>query len=739
MPGSYLKFKAEIVDLLRRELPTGKGIDVGAGAGFWADLFGWGKLDALEVWPEYIREFGLKSRYRRVFEGDARSFDRWDEYNFAVIGDVLEHLSVEDSKALLETLRKARIVAVVAVPYLSPQGPCNGNPHEEHLQPDLTPEVMAERYPELRLVIGDEVYGYYSNIAWQDVKPFPGAPVEHPLPPVPVLWWKGQKGYGDHGLVAAALAGELWPTPRLPTVERTEEELGNKGAIIVLPGRQNIEPEQVREVRRFLDARSWSEVLLTGDEEARFVPRSLLNGKSVVLRQTPGDNESYAGVEEFLPLGWRMGTLKIAKDIPLPPRERELWTFSGQGGHPKRAECISELGKLSGSLAGSLDVTPGFWQGAPYPEYLRRLSGALLCPSPSGPVTPDCFRTWEALEMGSLPVVDRRSPGPTTYSFDGYYAQFMNAPPDLIPAVHHWKEFKSLAEFARDGGAEFQAKINRASAWWIERKRDTFRDIVKSLFQVSGQTVPRNDLSDRVTILMPMSPIPAHPSISMIEENIRRIRSYPELERAEIIVMCDGIHHKLAHREADYEEAIRRLLWLAQRDIPGLRVCIFRDHTHQARMTRQVLRRHVDTPLVLFVEHDTFPVGRIPWERIGRVVEGGVGGVHLVRLQHYGGRVHPEHEWLLADRNPVEVGGLPVYKTKQWSQRPHLARADWYLRTLEAHFRPERRTMIEDVMHGWAEGAPWERYGLAIYAPEGDMKRSDTNDGRGDDPKIVEA
>jgi hypothetical protein len=41
---------------------------------------------------------------------------------------------------------------LVVVPYLYEQGPHGGNPFEEHLQADLTPEVMEIRYPMLRCV-----------------------------------------------------------------------------------------------------------------------------------------------------------------------------------------------------------------------------------------------------------------------------------------------------------------------------------------------------------------------------------------------------------------------------------------------------------------------------------------------------------------------------------------------------------------------------------------------------------
>ena len=42
-----------------------------------------------------------------------------------------------------------------------PQGAIKDNIYEIHKQPDLTKENMLERYPDLKLLIGCDAYGYY--------------------------------------------------------------------------------------------------------------------------------------------------------------------------------------------------------------------------------------------------------------------------------------------------------------------------------------------------------------------------------------------------------------------------------------------------------------------------------------------------------------------------------------------------------------------------------------------------
>jgi hypothetical protein len=82
-------------------------------------------------------------------------------YDFYILGDVLEHFSVEDAKWFMNFLKSTGKQYLVAVPYQMEQGEYEGNTHETHLQPDLTPDLMKERYPDLELIYGNGQYGYY--------------------------------------------------------------------------------------------------------------------------------------------------------------------------------------------------------------------------------------------------------------------------------------------------------------------------------------------------------------------------------------------------------------------------------------------------------------------------------------------------------------------------------------------------------------------------------------------------
>jgi hypothetical protein len=168
MPTSYPLYKDSVRNwILNNFSYETRILDIGAGCGTYSDLIrGYGyKLDAVEIWEPYITKYDLKNKYSWVYERNVMNmpFNVLEAYDFYILGDVLEHLSVDDAQWLLSYLRLKGKKFLVAVPYQMEQGEHEGNKYETHLQPDLTPDVMKQRYPELELLYGNEFYGYYIN------------------------------------------------------------------------------------------------------------------------------------------------------------------------------------------------------------------------------------------------------------------------------------------------------------------------------------------------------------------------------------------------------------------------------------------------------------------------------------------------------------------------------------------------------------------------------------------------
>jgi hypothetical protein len=164
MPGSYKEGKKEIIDYTLNNIDKNSLIlDVGPGGGVYGKFLNEKfVIDCIEIFSRYIDDYKLNEIYNKVIIGNICDFD-FSEYDLIIMGDVLEHIDVENSKKILNTVENLSKKIVVAVPYQYPQGEWEGNPYERHIQDDLTHDIMSERYPSLKLVVDLGHYGYYTN------------------------------------------------------------------------------------------------------------------------------------------------------------------------------------------------------------------------------------------------------------------------------------------------------------------------------------------------------------------------------------------------------------------------------------------------------------------------------------------------------------------------------------------------------------------------------------------------
>lgn len=129
--------------LLSHIEPTDRVLDVGAGAGIWADLLrGRGhsrsRIHAVEIFVPYISRFGLEQKYGKIHIGDFRELAiPLNTYNVLILGDVLEHFVYDEAMQIWEKARKIvgpNGLVLLSTPIIDfPQGEEEGNIHEAHL------------------------------------------------------------------------------------------------------------------------------------------------------------------------------------------------------------------------------------------------------------------------------------------------------------------------------------------------------------------------------------------------------------------------------------------------------------------------------------------------------------------------------------------------------------------------------------------------------------------------------
>lgn len=555
---------------------------------------------------------------------------------------------------------------------------------------------------------------------------------------IPVVWlsWHPEvpgRGYWDQAMLEDLFAGAVWRPAGFPQFDHIEvhgEPLPDlDGAIVVLPGR--FHTDAADRLTAELAHYRWVHLIVTSDEESLFPWYDVAHPNMTMWVMTPhpaAHRKAPQLVSRYLGEGYQPGTPELAGMLRPAGTDRPLlWSFLGQITHRRRQELARALRQRlrRNPLEGRLIETRSFAAGAVQADYVAWLCSAKVAPAPSGPVTLDSFRLYEALEAGCIPVVEMTNGKGERYGPD-FWPLLFGDRHDLFAAVENWEsDLDPLLEQLEAGWPMNQV---RSTAAWIAYKRDLACQLAAELWRTGPEPY---EVDDHITVIIPTSPIARHPATDIIDETIASIRA--RLPRAEIIVACDGVRPEQEEYRPAYEEYLRSLTWKCLHTWDNVLPLIASEHVHQANLTRMALEE-VRSPCVLFVEHDTPLVGDIPFSNLVEAVE--TGQAFVVRLHHEASVLEP-HQHLMLDEQTRDLAGVPALRTVQWSQRPHLAATSFYREMIHDYFGQASRTMIEDVMHGVVDHhwrlqheRGWERFRLWLYAPPGDMKRSEHLDGR---------
>ncbi|MFJ1459744.1 hypothetical protein [Nocardia sp. N2S4-5] len=518
----------------------------------------------------------------------------------------------------------------------------------------------------------------------------------------------------DQNMLDRLLSGRLYPHGM--TIEYREPWPDTDGIILVVPGRYW--HDRTAEISAAINRYDWVLAVRTGDEEALLDISTVEHPNIRWWVQTPRGAEDF-GATRYLPLGYPPHFNE------LPATKKRLNVFlSAQDTHHRRHEAFAALDRVD---RGKVIVrTEGFTKGWAPEQYAHLMSIAKVAPAPAGAVCPESFRVYEALEAHAVPIADDVSP---VYDSRGYWSTlFPDAP---FPTLTRYSD---LPGYIDDVLADYPRSANRVAAWWIRQKRRMAQWLDADLAALGADQAGEQDWHPPITVLMSVSPIPSHPDTRIIDETIASVRA--QLPDAEIVIACDGVRPEQEHRRAAYEEFLQRLLWSADHVWHNVLPLIYDEHLHQAACARRALD-HIGTPLILFVEHDTPLLGDIPWRELVDAIR--AGHANTIRLHHEASILEP-HRHLMLDDSPQEVGGVPMMRTIQWSQRPHLANAFWYRNMLD-HMLPAK-TFIEDQAHGQLIDAyqtsgvmGWFWWRTLIYTPPGSTQRSYHLDGRGEEHK----
>lgn len=548
------------------------------------------------------------------------------------------------------------------------------------------------------------------------------------------------RGYWDMQMIEDLFSRQMWTPVNANEFEHVDNiqdvPRGTDGVIMVLPARHHAHEMWLDKINDDVVRFKWVIFMLVGDEESVFPAWRLKHPNKRIWLMMPRDQQDmHKMVDVGLPNGYPTDMAKYRGKFKKQELEKPLdWFFAGQDTHFRRhvfVEYAQSIGGMPGPQFGTKGVlvpTEGFTQGLEHDKYYEWMASAKIIPCPAGAEAPDSFRFCEALESGCIPFADNRS---SNHRYPPGYWNFLFKDDKLpFPIIDDdWRLFpRHLIETMKD----WKATANRIGTWWLQYKRNLSYQLETNINNLRGATPEGAGMKEKITVLISSSPIPSHPSPRMIVETIASVRA--QLPDCEILIMQDGVRPEQEHRRADYETYKQELLFMCRNEYHNVLPIFFDEFLHQAEMTRRTLDK-VKTPHILFLEHDT-PLcddRKIEWAGIVKIVESG--WAESVRLAHMDCEfIHPEHMHLMIDSCRQDVCGIQAMRTRQYSQRAHVASVDYYRRLLST-FTENCRTFIEDRAYTLFEGGQVP-FKLAIYTPDGHIKRSRDLNGREGGPKF---
>ncbi len=543
------------------------------------------------------------------------------------------------------------------------------------------------------------------------------------------------KNYWDMRMIQDLFAGKWARDPHGYEYEEVDHDEFD-GGIIVFPARAQI--EQFDLLQEYIMGLKWCIVMFTGDEEALFPFEKLQHPNMHLYVMSPRKGDRYANVS-FLGTGYAPAIDHLPKEKPDKVYD---YFFAGQVTHERRHQMRQAIEDIQATtkLNGLYFPTDSFTSGLTPSKYIKQLAMAKVAYCPSGPETPDTFRLFEALEAGCVPIADTRIPSEKDNGQfgDDYWEYFFN---DSVP-FPVIRDYDNLKGYTLDVLENYDRFSVEVASWWMKTKHRWATELSDHIHRLSGL---EPIMTEDVTVLMPTSPISAHPSTEVIDKTIDDTMGHFK-QPAQLIIMADGLRdHTYA---SEYNEYLRRLIWKCNISNKPRLVLTHAEHEHQARMTREALG-YVTTKTILFVEHDAPLVPDYEFDFVRLTQPILKGEANAIRF-HHEAKVLDEHRHLMLEL-PQMVCGVPLWRTRQWSQRPHLANAEFYRTMLNTYFDPEARTMIEDVFHGVVDSKvedsgmmAWYEFRLWMYYPAitdktANIKRSYHLDARGGDKKVIDA
>jgi glycosyltransferase involved in cell wall biosynthesis len=162
MPTSSTSGKASIRWVMSKIPAPKTALDIGCGEGTYAKMFPKLEWTGVEIWEPYIERYNLRSLYPVLHVTDARTIELDRKFDVCFLGDVLEHMEVDEAKALVRKAKKHAKTVIASIPIgHHPQDEWEGNPHERHVKDNWTDAEVKQTFGKPTWSVVDGIIGVY--------------------------------------------------------------------------------------------------------------------------------------------------------------------------------------------------------------------------------------------------------------------------------------------------------------------------------------------------------------------------------------------------------------------------------------------------------------------------------------------------------------------------------------------------------------------------------------------------
>ncbi len=172
-----------------------------------------------------------------------------------------------------------------------------------------------------------------------------------------------------------------------------------------------------------------------------------------------------------IPEGYSNGTRRDRPIVPVD-RRRYTWSFVGEL-KTSRVEMVRAFDGLSPRrLEGTASISDPGGRKLSKSEYDAILADTVFSPCPMGNAILETWRLYESLELGCIPLVERR------LTLD-YFGELFG--PNPIPAFRSWRSARAWAEAMLVDRQALAGVQHEIASWWDGHKarvRDAVREAV---------------------------------------------------------------------------------------------------------------------------------------------------------------------------------------------------------------------------------------------------------------------